>query len=91
MLPKRHPAVLCQTVAEGAILLHTEREIYFGLNAVGTQVWELLPPKCSDLGELCAELGRRYPEVEPAHLRTDVNELLGALAAQELLLPPVSE
>jgi hypothetical protein len=28
MLPKRNPAVLCQPVAEGAILLHTEREIY---------------------------------------------------------------
>jgi hypothetical protein len=53
--PETQPAVLCQTVAEGAILLHTEHEHYFGLNAVGAQVWELLPPTCSDLAELCDE------------------------------------
>jgi hypothetical protein len=90
-LPKHNPAVLCQAVAEGALLLHTKREVYFGLNVVGAQIWELLPPKCSELAELCAELERRYPNAEPEGLRSDVTELLDALAAQELLLASTSE
>jgi hypothetical protein len=90
MLPQRHPAVLFQPVDEGAILLHTEREIYFGLNEVGAEVWELMPA-CSDLEQLCDELARRYPNVERATLLTDVEELLATLSDQGLLLGPKTE
>ena len=47
MLPRPHPGVLFKTVSDGAVLLHVEEEIYFGLNDVGTRIWQLLPPTCA--------------------------------------------
>ncbi len=87
MLPRPHPAVLFQAVSEGAILLHTEQEVYFGLNPVGVEVWQLLPPACSQVDEVCAALARRYPDVPRETLLEDVAELLGALEQQGLVIP----
>ena len=52
MLPKHHPALLCQAVAEGAILLHTEApealrsDVNELLDALTSQ--ELLQPAISE-------------------------------------------
>lgn len=86
MLPHPNPAVLFQPVAEGAILLHTEQEIYFGLNEVGAQIWQMLPPSCRDISEVFAELVRRYPDAEPGMIETDVNGLLAELTEQGLVV-----
>src|SRR5690606_38054717 len=86
MLPHPNPAVLFQPVAEGAILLHTEQEIYFGLNEVGAQIWQMLPPSCGDISEVSAELCRRYPDVEPSLIETDVSTLISELAEQGLVV-----
>lgn len=87
MLPRPHPAVLLQTVSDGAVLLHTEQEVYFGLNAVGVEIWKLLPPAHSDLDGMCEQLARQYPGVSVAELRGDVSELLDVLAAEGLVVP----
>jgi hypothetical protein len=86
MLPRPHPGVLFKTVSDGAVLLHMEEEIYFGLNDVGTRIWQLLPPTSSSLEELCAELSRTYTDVAPEILRADVLELLGQLEANQLVV-----
>jgi hypothetical protein len=86
MLPRPHPAVVFRTVSDGAVLLHTEHEVYFGLNAVGSRVWELLAPGCTELDELCARLAIVYPEVDPSVLRTDVAELVDQLLESKLLV-----
>jgi hypothetical protein len=78
--------VVFRTVSEGTVLLHMEEEVYFGLNAVGGRIWELLPPECKDLDDLCARLSESYPDVEPAALREDVVELLGHLREHKLVL-----
>jgi len=91
MLPSPHPAVLFQPVSEGAILLHTEQEIYFGLNGVGVEVWQMLPPACTELEDVCNALGRRYPEVPAGELRNDVVELLDTLTVQGLVVPADGE
>lgn len=75
-LPLPDPAVLFRPVSEGAVLLHVEDEVYFGLNEVGCRVWELLPPNSSDLSALVAALAAVYPDVSEAVLRKDVTELL---------------
>ncbi len=87
MLPTRHPDVVCMPVADGAVLLHTGQELYFGLNIVGVHVWELLRPDVGDLESLCTELGARYPDVSAAELRADVAELLDALEHDGLVVP----
>jgi|GEM_PF-546087 len=86
MLPRVNPAAICERVAEGAVLLHRESELYFGLNAVALRIWELLPVS-KDLDELCAVLGGEYPDVDPDELRRDVIELLEELAASDLVIP----
>ncbi|MGH7459850.1 MAG: PqqD family protein [Longimicrobiales bacterium] len=85
MMLRRNPAVLFQPVGEGAILLHTQQEVYFGLNEVGAQVWQLLSVAGTDLTAVVDELSRRYPEVEPELLRADVRELVEGLAREGLL------
>ncbi len=86
MLPRPHPGVLFKTVSDGAVLLHIEEEIYFGLNAVGAHVWQLLPPMCTEIDELCARLAGSYPGVPPEVLRTDVLDLLAELESNQLVV-----
>ena len=74
-----------QTVADGAVLLHTQDEIYFGLNAVGARVWQLLP-NCAELGEVCASLAATYPDADPQVIRADVAELLTQLRDNRLVV-----
>jgi hypothetical protein len=88
MLPTRNEAVIYRSLSEGAVLFSLTDEVYFGLNAVAAEVWELLPPAHVSLDSLCAELAARHPEVPPAELRADVVELLNSLQSFGLLVPP---
>ena len=87
MLPRPHPKVVSQPVSDGGVLLDTAAEVYFGLNAVGMRVWQLLPPSCTTLDDLCAALARVYPDAPPDQLRQDVRELLDQLEQQGLVQP----
>ena len=91
MLPVANPNVIFKTLSDGAVLFSTEDEVYFGLNEVGARVWELLPPRCSTLDELCTLLAAKYPEVDEAVIRADVTELLADLLAHRLLMPRQAE
>jgi hypothetical protein len=90
VLPTARPEVIYQTVEDGAVLLDTAAEIYFGLNPVGAAIWELLPPASQSLDELCAALERRYPDADPEQLRRDVEELLDDLESNGLVSRPVT-
>lgn len=87
MLPMRNEAVIYRQLSEGAVLFSLTDEVYFGLNAVAAQVWEMLPPAHTSFESLCAELSARHPEVPPGDLRADVTELLTALQSFGLLIP----
>lgn len=86
MLPLPHPSVVFQPVSDGGVLLNTKEEVYFGLNAVALRIWQLLPPSCRTLDELCTALARGYPDVPVDQLRQDVIELLDALRHQGLVV-----
>jgi hypothetical protein len=86
MLPAPHPSVVFRPVADGAVLLHTQDEVYFGLNPVARQVWELLTPECASLDDVCARLEATYPEVAPDTLRADVSELLAQPGDRKLVV-----
>jgi len=88
MLPLPAASVVFQRIDDGAVLFAPSTEIYFGLNEVGARVWELLPPACTSLDDVCAELARAYPDVAATTLRTDVEELLAQLLAEGLVTPP---
>jgi hypothetical protein len=86
MLPVANPLVVYKPVSEGAVLLHSGTEVYFGLNPVGARIWELLPPVCRTLDQLCAVLHQSYPTVELDALRQDVTEILDDLVGHGLLI-----
>jgi hypothetical protein len=85
VLPQPHPAVVAQEVDGRLVLLHTERESYFGLNGVGARIWGLLPPRNLYLSDLCRSLEAEYPEVGSDRIRGDVEELIDQLLREDLL------
>lgn len=82
--PEPAEGVVCSQVSDGAVLLSTEAEIYFGLNETGARIWELLREGQS-VDEICRSLGDEYPEVAAEEIRGDVEELLEELAGQGLV------
>jgi len=78
-LPEPADGVIYQSVQDGAILLHLDQEVYFGLNSVGAEIWQLLPPTYTSLKELREELAGRYPDVPVDLLEEDIVELIEAL------------
>jgi Coenzyme PQQ synthesis protein D (PqqD) len=86
VLPSPGPAVVCCEVEDGAVLLSTADEVYFGLNRVGLRIWRLLPPVHHELDDLCEVLAREYPEVERDLLRADVESLLADLLVNGLVV-----
>lgn len=91
MLPQPHPAVIFKTVSEGAVLLHTESEVYFGLNHVGAQVWRLVTEGASGLDDLVSGLSDTYPDVAAGVIRDDVAALLAELTENGLLVSAGSD
>jgi len=87
VLPTRNPKVIFKVLATGAVLYSTEEEVYFGLNAVGVRVWELLPPTHSTLDEVCRVIAAEYPDVGEDVIRADVSELIDELLKLGLVQP----
>ncbi|MSP13538.1 MAG: PqqD family protein [Chloroflexi bacterium] len=83
------PDVLFQKLDQESVLLDLKREIYYGLDDVGTSMWQLLV----DLGEIPAVLQqlRIEYEVDEETLRADLAGLISQLAEEGLLAvePPL--
>ena len=73
------PDVISQEVSGETVLLDLESENYFGLDEVGTRIWQLLVEH-GELEPVCATLLEEY-EVEEAQLRADLAALLERLEA----------
>ncbi len=71
--------VIFREVEDGAVLLSTRDEVYFGLNRVGARVWELLSSPMHELEDLCRVLAEESPGVGIEMLEADVSELLERL------------
>ena len=69
--------VLTQEVSGEMVLMDLSSEQYFGLDAVGTRVWNLLGQGTAP-ADLLSILLREY-EVEQQQLESDIEELLGQL------------
>jgi Coenzyme PQQ synthesis protein D (PqqD) len=77
------PHVLFRLLDGESVLLNLESERYFGLDATGTRMWELVTAEPNITGafeKLLAEF-----DVEPEALRGHLNELLSGLVENGLL------
>lgn len=82
--PKIAGHVVFQRVSDGAILLSTAEEVYYGLNEVGAQVWERLSDE-EGLEEIIEALRERYPDVDAERIRSDVEEVVEELTREGLV------
>lgn len=76
--------VVYKAMPDGAVLFSSDSEVYFGLNAVGARVWELL--LASDtVAQITEAMAMQYPEVPADVIQSDVGELLAELERQGLV------
>ena len=79
------PDVLFQNLGGEAVLLDLKTETYFGLNPVGTRMWELITAGEGSLGEAVDTLLGEF-DVGRERLQTDLLRLAGELAAAGLVV-----
>ncbi len=77
------PEVISQEVSGETVLLDLESENYFGLDEVGTRIWQLIK-ETSDLQAIYNTLLQEY-EVEEERLQADLGALLGEIAGLGLI------
>ena len=75
--------VLVRHLDGESVLLNLESERYFGLDATGTRMWELVTTEPS-VGVAFEKLLTEF-DVEPEPLRNHLNELLSGLVENGLL------
>ena len=75
--------VLIRRLEGESVLLNLDSERYFGLDATGTRMWELVTSEPC-IAMALEKLQEEY-EVEPETLRTHLTELLGRLVENGLL------
>jgi len=80
---RRSDDVLFQEVGGEAVLLHLASEQYFGLDPVGTRIWELIDGQAS-LQTIRSALCTEY-DADAARIGEDLIALAGALAEAGLV------
>ncbi len=76
--------VLCQVLENESVLLNLETEHYYGLDEVGTRMWQLLDEH-GDVGVVLERLLAEY-DVDEATLRRDLTNLVDELAEEGLII-----
>src|SRR5215217_6427095 len=77
------PEALFQELEGETVLLNLESERYYGLDDVGTRMWQLLAEN-GDVGAAYTQLLQEY-DVEAEQLEADLGTLIGRLAEAGLL------
>ena len=84
---KHSPNVVFRDLDGEAVLLDLSSGTYFGLNEVGTRVWQLLAYG-RDEGQIVAALAAEY-DADAAVIAGDVARLLGDLRSRRLIVEGV--
>ena len=79
------PEVLSSKIDEEAILMSFEAESYFGLDPVGSRIWELLSKQAATANELVVLLMGEY-EINETTCREDVQKFIDDMSAKKLIL-----
>jgi hypothetical protein len=85
-LPVPHPLVVARTLPDGCVLFHPLTEVYFGLNATGTVVWEALAHGVASEEALVSAVRNRFPDAPAMDTVCHVRELLADLCVEGLLV-----
>jgi Coenzyme PQQ synthesis protein D (PqqD) len=77
------PEVISQEVSGETVLLDLQSENYFGLDEVGTRIWQLIR-ETNDLQAIFETLLAEY-DVSEERLRQDLDTLLGEISGLGLI------
>lgn len=77
------PDVLCQEVSGEMVLLDLKSEAYFGLDAIGTRIWQLISEKDSLQAAFDSMLAEF--DVDEGQLQEDFSDLLTQLSEAGLV------
>jgi hypothetical protein len=80
---KISPDVVFRTLDGEAVLLNLQSGVYFGLNEMGTKIWNILAENCS-LEEVHSRILQEYA-VEPELAKTDLLKLTAQLLEKGLV------
>jgi hypothetical protein len=83
-VPRPAPHVVFKRVGDELVLLDYDRGVYYGLDAAGARMWELLAAEL-DEDAVVAQLLTEF-EVDEATLRRDMTALSAELLRLKLLL-----
>ncbi len=75
--------VLTQEVGGETVILDLKSEGYFGLDEIGTRIWQLIQEQ-KNLQSVTETMLNEY-DVEPDQLKTDINNLLNELIKSGLV------
>lgn len=76
---------LAATVDQEIVILSVERGSYYGLDDIGSEIWQQMATPVS-VGALCDALEAKY-EADRATIERDVLALLESLVAEGLVTP----
>ena len=79
----RAPGLLANELAGDTVLLNAQTYMFYGLNQVGSRIWELLAQPVS-VEELCDALVAQF-DVDVDTCRTDTLALLRELYAEKMI------
>lgn len=77
------PDVVSRVVSGEVLIVDLKSGHYFGLDPVGTRIWELIPERGTFGGILESMLAEF--DVEPGRLREDLERILGELVEKGLV------
>jgi coenzyme PQQ synthesis protein D (PqqD) len=72
-----HPSVITRELSGETVLLNLESGVYYGLDTVGTRVWQLIT-QGRTIANVCDTMVEEY-DVAPDVLHADVTRLVGEL------------
>jgi Coenzyme PQQ synthesis protein D (PqqD) len=79
----RSPSVVAAEVGGEIVMMSIERGSYFGLDDIGSDIWNRIEPPCS-FAALIDGLAAEY-DADRATIATDVRLLLDRMAAQNVV------
>ena len=77
--------VLSSRIDDEVILMSRQADAYFGLEPIGSHIWELLTVEPSTLDELVQKLMDEY-DIEEEACRRDVAVFLSNMSERELII-----
>jgi hypothetical protein len=75
---------IASRVGDETVLLHLETGAYYGLDAIGTRIWELLTAGIEPIA-ICQRIAEEY-DARPEEIRDDIRRLLEELEANRILI-----